>query len=416
MNTKVFFYCLIGLLFISFRINAEIQPESIFKEFYYKSNITPPGRAINGIDSISVFIDVDDLVKAVKAEICIQYWGGHIGTSEQKFKINDSELYDFPQPPTPGSPYCYYRNLYGKPAVEIPLNNLEKGQNKLTFYKGEQICYSFNWAHYVINSVTIRIYYSSDKECAKGKVIKIQDKDTAYQHIAFRTEVDHPENVVSVQYIGYFTDYDWDGDGIFTQWQYRLNKGSWEGILNTQYSPPYAAPWDNFWLPQQEDKLMIAAKINSANGCSYITRPVEYKALKQHNFNVIMYRPDTIPEVFGVRVGREKECIIKVEKLDNSISAFLVFTSWSGATEDGANHEVGLNGNMIADNFGILHEAGIHMLPVPIEYLKEGDNIFHIFSNTEGHALEINWPGPAILVRYCDEGDVKCKPGKEAGK
>ena len=106
-------------------------------------------------------------------------------------------------------------------------------------------------------------------------------------------------------------------------------------------------------------------------------------------------------EYFGVRIGERKECNIPInDSLTNAVSAYLVLSSWSGESEDGEIHMVGINGKMLAESPGRLHDWAFLKIPVPIEYLKFGDNIFFIYSETDGHMFEVNYPGPAILIRY----------------
>ena len=63
---------------------------------------------------------------------------------------------------------------------------------------------------------------------------------------------------------------------------------------------------------------------------------------------------------------------------------------------------MGINGKMLAESPGKLHDWAFLKIPVPLQYLKTGDNKFFIYSETDGHAFEVNFPGPSILIRYAD--------------
>jgi hypothetical protein len=66
-----------------------------------------------------------DLTQAVRAELSVEYWGGHIGTSGQQFQVNSNGWIDLPQPvATPAAPQRFYRTLLGNNAVPIPLDRL----------------------------------------------------------------------------------------------------------------------------------------------------------------------------------------------------------------------------------------------------------------------------------------------------
>ena len=393
----------LSLPYISFSQEGGLIPGSVFREYSYHKVLTPFKGPFAYNDSFFVDVNIDDLKNAVGAEIAIKYWGGHSGTSDQTFKINGSRKFDFPQPETPGNPYCYYKTVLGNPPVKVPANLLKEGANRFTFFCGKQICYNFNWPHYWLYSFTTRVFYSDRKECVKGMIQKGLAKDTAYNLVGFKAVVDDPSQVESVEYIGYYEDYDLDGDGNPAGWHYTIDNGEWNGIIDKKYLPPYNGAWNNFWVPQQEGPIKIIAKINSRNGFSYLTQPIEYIVLKQEKTMVKMYNTERLDENFGSRVSKKKECnIIIKDDLSHAISAYIVLSTWSGESEDGTVHEMGINGKRLAECPGILHDYAFLKIPVPLDYLKTGDNTFFIYSETKGHAFEVNYPGPSVLIRFSE--------------
>jgi hypothetical protein len=116
---------------------------------------------------------------------------------------------------------------------------------------------------------------------------------------------------------------------------------------------------------------------------------------------VKIYRAEKVGEYFGARAGERKLCNIQItDSLSRAISAYLVLSTWSGESEDGAAHMVGINGKMLAESPGKLHDWAFLRIPVPIEYLKYGGNTFFVYSETEEHMFEVNYPGPALLIRF----------------
>ena len=381
-----------------------LLPESVFREYSYKKMVNPFKGDFAYYDSFQVVLHIDDLQDAVAAEVALNFWGGHIGTSDQTFKVNDSRKFDFPQPNTPGSPYCYFRFGLGNPPVKIPISLLKTGENMFTFFCGKQICHGFNWPLYWLNSFTVRVFYDKTrKQYVKGEVHKrkAEDREVAYNLVGFQTDVDDPQQVESVEYVGYYKDYDLDGDGKLEDWQYTIHNGIWSNIIGKQSIEPYAQNWNNNWVPEQHGTIKIMAKINSRNGLSYMTAPVVFDRLKQHHSTIKIYQTEKVNEYFGSRVGQRKECTIKIpDNLSTAISAYLVLSSWSGESEDGAVHMIGINGKMLAESPGKLHDWAFLKIPVPLEYLKTGDNIFFVYSETQEHMFEVNYPGPSILIRY----------------
>jgi hypothetical protein len=381
-----------------------LRPGSIFREYHYNKMISPYVGVRAWKDSFYVDLNVDDLRDAAGAEVAIKYWSGHIGTSDQTFRVNQSKKYPFPQPETPGNPYCYYRTVIGNPPVTIPVGDLKEGQNRFTFFCGPQVCYGYNWPHYWLYAFTLRVFYNDSKNCARGMIKKGRETDTAFNWIGFDTETDHPDMVESVEYIGYYADYDLDGDGRLSGWHYIIDDGKWAGIIGRQYLPPYHANWNNFWVPQQAGPIKVIAKINSKNGLSYLSRPVIYNHLIQKGSRVKIYNTLSLGENFGSRIGRRMECSIRIgDDISKALSAYIILSSWSGESEDGKVHMMGINGKMLADCPGKLHDWALLRLPVPLEWLKQGENIFFIYSETDGHAFEVNVPGPSILVRFPSE-------------
>ncbi|HAQ20538.1 MAG TPA: hypothetical protein DCR40_15110 [Prolixibacteraceae bacterium] len=404
----------INVLFISLSFgnivhaqDISLMPESVFREYSHKKMISPYKGAFDHFDSIQVALDIDDLKDAVYAEIALNFWGGHIGTSDQTFKVNGSKKNNFPQPNTLDNPYCYFRCIPGNRPVKIPTGMLKKGENKFTFFCGDQICYGYNWPHYWLNSFTVRVYYNKDlKKYVKGTIKKVKENDMAYNLVGFTTDVDDPSLVESVEYIGYYEDYDLDGDGNLASWQYIINNGVWDRIIGKQSIPPYNVTWNNNWVPQQNSTIKVIAKINSKNGLSYLTRPIEFNKLRQTNSIVKIYGTEKLNENFGVRAGQRKQCnLVITDNLTDAISAYLVLSTWSAKSEEGAVHVIGINGKMLAESPGKLHDWAFLEIPVPIEHLKSGDNTFFIYSETKGHALEVNYPGPSILIRYTDKAN-----------
>ena len=390
----------------------DLRPESVFREYSFCKMVNPFKGEYAAYDSFEVVLDIGDLKDAVDAEIALNFWGGHIGTSDQTFKVNGSRKFDFPQPKTPGDPHCYFRFGVGNPPVKIGAKLLKSGKNTFTFFCGKQVCYSFNWPLYWLNSFTVRVFYNKDrKQFAKGRLRKRNSRDTtAYNLVVLETDVDNPKQVESVEYIGYYDDYDLDADGVLTAWHYTLNNGVWSDIIGKQTVEPYSQKWSNNWVPEQRKPVKVVAKINGTNGLSYITAPVTFDGIIQRSSMVKMYQTESLEENFASRVKRRKECNIKIDDdLTNAVSAYLIFSSWSGESEDGAIHTVGINGKMMAESPGKLHDYAFVKIPVPLEHLKTGDNIFYVYSETEEHMFEINYPGPSILVRYAPMQ-------KEAGK
>lgn len=60
----------------------------------------------------------------------------------------------------------------------------------------------------------------------------------------------------------------------------------------------------------------------------------------------------------------------------------------------------GRYGKQLKNNFGQWHNYSFDELEAPLALLKPGVNEVSIYSEYTGHGLEINGPGPVLLIEY----------------
>ena len=217
-----------------------------------------------------------DLDKAVRAEMSVEYWGGHIGTSGQRFRVNGHDWIAVPQPTgMSGNPLCYYRTLLGNNAAAIPLDHLRQGTNVVQFTAGPQIKYNFNWGFYWIYDFTIRVYYDASKPHPTGRITAplagavLGDKPEVSAEV---TASGTPMR--QVDFVGFYEDFNWSGDGQFHQWQYQTEHGVRKHHIGTAAHAPWRIVWDNEWVPDQDQPMQIAAIVTDAGGMSFMTPAV----------------------------------------------------------------------------------------------------------------------------------------------
>jgi len=387
------------------------EPGDIFREFTYNYNKTS-GRSFSELDPeckrdfpvgdsfrnkkrmVPRELDID-LAGAIKAEMSVEYWGGHIGTSEQKFKANGHDWIYIPQPQgTPNEPEVYYRTVLGA-SVPIPLEQLKHGVNAFQFTCGRQIRYGFDWGMFWVYSFTVRVYYDSTKPHPTGRIVSPASGDAIGDSPELAAEASGA--IRQVDFIGHYEDFDWEGDGVYRQWHYQTRYGIIHKHIGASAAAPHKVTWNTDWIPDQDQPIRIMAKITDENGTCAMTPAVDNISLVREGRSVRMYKSYEVPESFGVRMGKRMTCKIDVPKdLSNATDARLVLSTWS------ADHaeEIGLNDRMLVERIGVVHDYSYDAIPVPLEIIKRGVNIFHIFSNTERHAAEVNWPGPVLMIEF----------------
>lgn len=165
---------------------ADPQPGDIFREYVW----TGPWRNASGWQRVTDpetprsdaqgflpnpvnQIRLDDLAGAVRAEVYIEQWGGHAGTSAKRLRLNGHAWIETPVPAAiPGAtglnscPEGYQYFTY--PAVPIPLDQLQEGDNTFEFTSGPQVCFDFGWGQWGVYGVTFRLYYDAAKPHAIG--------------------------------------------------------------------------------------------------------------------------------------------------------------------------------------------------------------------------------------------------------
>ncbi|MHB8900454.1 MAG: hypothetical protein ACYC6Y_17010, partial [Thermoguttaceae bacterium] len=58
-----------------------------------------------------------------------------------------------------------------------------------------------------------------------------------------------------------------------------------------------------------------------------------------------------------------------------------------------------MNGKMIVADVGKNHDLSYDEVPVALELLRPGVNTVYTHSKTEEHGIEVQWPGPVLLLR-----------------
>lgn len=342
-----------------------------------------------------------DLKDAIRAEMSFAYWGGHVGTSDQRVLINDALWVDLPQPVgTPGNPQCYYRTLWGNNAVPVPIEAFNDGENVFRFSAGPQICHDFDWGMYWIYGFTVRIYYSDTVSHPSGTIRAEPTRDGALKIEANVSP--GTSKIARVDFIGDYDDFDWDGDGIWKEWQYQLRYGKLEQHLGSRTRVPWKLTWSDKWIPEQDGPIRIRAIITDESGLSFLTEPITIDMPKDDKRVVKAYRSKDIPEKFGVRNDHLKFCTFQLpDDLSQVKAARLVISSWSADSDSREDPAMlYMNKTCIAKNIGVHHEYSLDTLKIPVSTLKPGENRLYMYSNYIGHALEINWPGPQLLLEF----------------
>ena len=383
---------------------AELDPDATFKFIgEHAWGATMPRRVARPITL--------DLSQAVRAELSVEYWGGHIGTSGQRFQVNSNGWVDLPQPAgTPTAPQRFYRTLLGNNAVPLPLAHLRSGTNLIQFAAGPQIAYSFGFGFYWIYDFTVRVFYDANKPHPSGEIISPKPGATFGEALELEARASSPNGPITrVEFIGEYDDFDWDGDGVWRESQFTTHHGVLQHHLGTTTNAPWRVTFDARWLPDQTQSIRVRARMVDASGLAYLTPPLENLIQKRDHRSVRLFPSVNVAENFSARDGRSSPqgTFVLDADLARARSARLILSTWSANVDDDSVHEIRLNGLRLANRFGQFHNYSFNALDVPLALLKVGTNEVNLFSTFKGHAIEVNWPGPALLIEFIQGGTEK---------
>ena len=351
-------------------------------------------------------IEVPDLTGAVRAEMIIDRWGGHPGTSNKMIRLAGRSWLHLPELATipSSSPECYMYedNLM----LDIPLDQLVSGTVTLEGSADRQICNSFDWGQWGWYGVVVRVYYDGTAAHPTGSILSPAAGDTIVDAVDITVDAASTGAVEEVQVLAYYEGYDTDGDGVFAEWHrsfYRpkyASSVSIGGIVGAMTVAPYDINWDVDWIPdQQPGSVKLQARILDDSGMWYVTDLVEDLSLRHSDGIVKMHTMDNLPSAFWVRDGRSKSAEFTIppeDDLATASSARMIVSTWNGSDTG----KIDVNGLWQTTDIGTIHHYAVDELSLSVSDLIQGVNTLTISATTVDHGMEVLWPGPVFFVRY----------------
>jgi hypothetical protein len=103
-----------------------------------------------------------------------------------------------------------------------------------------------------------------------------------------------------------YDDFDWDGNGVWREWQFTTHHGVLQHHLGTATNAPWRVRFDARWLPYQSQPVRVRARITDATGLVWLTPPVENLVQKRERRSVRMCKPVNVPENFCSRDSKSR--------------------------------------------------------------------------------------------------------------
>jgi hypothetical protein len=350
-------------------------------------------------------LEIDDLDGAIRAEVMLDRWGGHLGTTNPAIRFNSREWLRI-GPPCRDAESGLSDNYYfqDNPVVPVPLEHLKVGKNLI-----EGTCShrkAGGWGQWGLYSLLLRVYYDpAIKRHPRGRIVLPRNGQTIEENPTITLEVDEGE-VDRIDVFAWYEGYDENGDGHFRDWHGgwfqpdRDTPATWAGHVGTLLAAPFQITWDTSWVPDQTPgEIRLVARLRDRNGIWSVTPEVSELTLHRPAEKVALYRPVDFPPEFGVRVGQRRSTRIRLpDNYDATavIRASLHYRTWHGWDKHHAPYRL--------NDFARLHEGKnhhyhYHVHVIDPAILRPGENSFEVYSETEHHMLEVLWPGPALIIR-----------------
>ncbi len=406
------------------------QPGDIYREYSLVLNsngndwrVTDPNTsypdAQQFLPNPTLYINIDDLQDAVRAELLIVEWGGHIGTNGKMVRFNGNNWIPIPNlDTTNGIPVghegqCYQHEV--NVGLDIPLNNLVQGTNSFEGTSGDQTCYGFNWGQWGWYGVIVRVYYSGSKSHPTGQITSPVSGGSFNDSPLITTSTS--ANVDRVDFLAYYDGYDTDGDGKYAEYHHdyhRLRNDTQLIIRNhvgTVNSAPFQITWNTDWVADQPaGGIKLLARIHRNDGMWYVTPEVTNLSLLRNGKSVRFYKPMNVPEDYWMQhfAGQTKSSNFDIPggtNVGDGVSAKLYVRTWNGNNEFGQEHYTHVN-SWSAPTYGEGHYFSYDVLDMPASAVVVGSNTIEFFANStnsdgsEQHGIEVMWPGPAVSVTY----------------
>jgi len=414
-----------SILLLPMAAFAQPEPGDVFREYTWYNRGGDAGSALRVGGNVDYggynkrhWGDLD-LEHAVKAEVVIEKILSHDSTRGLAIQINDNEWFEIPEAAGITSPqHMFNHHIY--PSVEVPLTMLKTG-NENVFRMKVSTVHNWGWPQNLINGVHFRIYYDAEKKPHPTGVMTSPAKgERIGDMVTVGAEGQSPNGAITkIEYVGLYTDVNFEGDGVYYQWHYHYFHGKVMNHIGTSSVAPFEVEWDTSWVPDQDEPIKIAARIHDDAGMIYMTDAVEELELARDTISVELARPYNIPSAWVTRKSGKRENIDIAGDPSKIIAVQLAWSSWSPGYMNG----IYINYKKVFDKEGPLYKSYAHRVTIDsLDVFLKGENIISTgtTSAVNGktvHGMEVNWPGIMVLLRYdstiqtsVDENQLDEKP------
>lgn len=410
-----YFITAVFLLMPGSLLFAQPGPGDVFREYVWHNETGDCGGALRvggrldyhllekgynyiGEGLIKPAFDIN-LKDATAAELVVEKMLCHGETEGLRVIINQKQTIHIPEAgniPEPQSAYAHHFNA----VVPVDISTLLPGtENTFSF---EVDTAGHWWPQNLVYGMILRIYHQPFQNKTKGEIISPVKGEKLGLVNPIIVETEKPEAISRIDLIGYYKDVDLEGDGIYQQWHYGFHKGKIFNHIGTIYKPPFQFNWETEWIPDQDEKIRIMARITRNDGYIYMTEVVKDLSLIRPGISVELCEPYDQPEGWFTRKGEFQEGFNIGGNLENAVEAKMVFKSWSPGYFNG----IYINEFLVFIKEGPRYQYYLHDINIKdLHVFAPGKNILKtgktpLYHGKMVHGVEIQWPGIMVLIKY----------------
>jgi hypothetical protein len=339
-----------------------------------------------------------DLKQAIRAELVIEKMLCHEGTGGLRVSINGQKalyLPVSPDIPKPQSDYAHHYNV----VVPVDLSLLKQGEGNTFLFEVDTAGHW--WPQNLVYGMILRVYYKEELVQNRARITQPATGGQLSEINQIILGIPRSERPEKIDLVGYYEDADLEGDGRYIQWHYSYHKCQLYHHIGSISSSPFEFGWNTEWIPDQNDRIRLAAFVHRSDGLIYMTESVDDLELVRQEYAVELCKPYRRPKAWFTRNGEFQERFQVKGNLEQAAEAKMVFRTWSPGYFNG----IYINDFLVLMKEGPKYAYYEHEVPVELHVLKKGDNILKtgltpLYPEGMVHGVEVQWPGIMLLIRY----------------
>jgi len=406
---------ILPLLAMSLLLFAQPLPGDVFKEYAWFNvpgdcngalrvggrldyQLTEKAEPYLGDGLIVPQFDLD-LSSAIRAELVIEKMLCHGGTEGLRVSVNGSDPIRLPEAEYILQPQSAYAHHYNS-VVPLKLSLLKEGTGNSFLFEVDTAGHW--WPQNLVYGMILRVYYKSEVVGTRGVITLPKEGNTLGENNQITFNPATGEKIDKIDLTGFYEDADLEGDGRYTQWHYAYHKCQIYNHIGTITQAPYDFQWNTEWLPDQDEKIRLAAFVHRSDGYIYMTDAVENLSLERPGISVELCKPYRRPKGWFTRNGVFEERLQINGDLDKVVEAKMVFRTWSPGYFNG----IYINDFIVFVKEGPKYDYYEHHVPIESMYaLRAGENkiktgLTPLYPEGMVHGAEIQWPGIMLLIKY----------------